>query len=64
MRDPDQEPRPPMPAWILPTMIGAVLVIALGVLTTYSDTTVGAAIVLLGLIAFVVAALGAGRSSE
>lgn len=33
----------------MPVAVVSILVIAIGVLTTYADTTVGAAVVLLGL---------------
>lgn len=43
--------RPPskLPPAVMPVAVVSILVIAIGVLTTYADTTVGAAVVLLGL---------------
>lgn len=47
-RDPNQEPR--LDPRAVPVAVASVVVIVLGMLLTYADTTVGAVVVLFGLI--------------
>lgn len=58
---PDERPPSNVDPKAVPWAVGSVLVIVLGVLATYANTTVGAAIVLLGLIGVVRVAVLAAR---
>ncbi len=60
----DEEPKSNLEPWVLPWAIGSVAVIVIGVLATYANTTVGAAIVLVGLIGAVRVAAGAARNAK
>lgn len=57
-----EPPKPPLKPWVLPTMVGSIAVIVIGVISTYANVTVGAMIVLAGLIGFCWAAWGASNS--
>jgi hypothetical protein len=58
---PDERPPANVSPKALPWAVGSVAVIAIGVLATYADVTVGAVIVLIGLIGFVRMAVLAAR---
>lgn len=61
MNDRSPEPRPPLKPWVLPVIVASVLVIIVGILATYADTSQGAVVVLIGLIGFAIGASGAAR---
>lgn len=58
---PDERPAANISPKAVPWAVGSVAVIVIGVLATYADTTVGAAIVLVGLIGVVRVAVLAAR---
>lgn len=60
----EEEPKSNLKPWVLPWAVGSVALIVIGILATYANTTVGAAIVLVGLIGFVRVAIGAASSAN
>lgn len=60
--DPQQPSR--FKPWVVPLAIASVCVIALGVISTYADLTVGALIVLVGVIGVIVVGYEASRSID
>lgn len=58
----DQPPKPGLKPWVLPLAIGSACMIGLGVLATYANTTIGAGIVLIGLIGVAVVGWSAADS--
>lgn len=64
MQNEDNNEKRPLKPWVLPLLLGSVGVIVLGVISTYANTSVGAMIVLIGLIGFCWAAWGASRSAD
>lgn len=58
----DQPPKPGLKSWVLPLAIASACLIGLGVIATYANTTLGAAIVLIGLIGVAVVGWSAAGS--
>lgn len=63
MTGPEDQQGPGLKPWVLPLAIASVAVIVLGVLATYIDTTMGALIVLVGLLGVGWVAREAARSA-
>ncbi len=61
---PDKPPRPPLKGWVLPTMVGSIGVIVIGLISAYASLRLGAVIALIGLIGVCVAGWGAAGSSD
>lgn len=62
--EPPERPQTQLAAWVLPLAVFSVLLIGAGVISTYASTTIGALIVLVGLLGIALVGWGAARSVD
>lgn len=64
MENPQPNPPTRLKPWVAPLAVGSVVAIAVGVIATYANLTLGALIVLIGLMGVVIVGYQASRSVD